>query len=269
MKTLQSLKALLMIVPFLCAFTSCMDEDYLVYDAGYTGIYFTKDTLNYSFGVTPVETRTAEYRFLVRIMGQPVGQDRTFAYEVIADSTTATEGVQYVIGTPVVPADSVNGYIPVTILRDGLEGNYTDGYVRYKLGVRLLADGDFDPTLSEKEHIRVLAFDNAVEQPEWYDAFGDKVWSVKTFGVWHPLKFIKMVEYFHTLEDIQPATYEKMVSLYGENLEHVAYGDFYVYRTMMNKYVFYPMYVYFSDPANRDEILALYPDFPFDFPSPF
>ena len=60
-----------------------------------------------------------------------------------------------------------------------------------------------------------------------------------------------------------------MVVAYGENLEHIPFGDPNLYRTIFRKYIYYPMYEYFSDPANRDMILAEFPDFPFDFPNPF
>jgi hypothetical protein len=78
-----------------------------------------------------------------------------------------------------------------------------------------------------------------------------------------------MVEYFHALEETHPETYKKMVALYGENLEHIEYGDPYQYRTIFRKYIYQPMYEHFNDPANRDMILNEYPDFPFDFPDPF
>ena len=78
-----------------------------------------------------------------------------------------------------------------------------------------------------------------------------------------------MVEFFHSIESVQPETYKKMVKVFGENLEHVQYGDFYPYKTVMNKYVFKPMYDYFIAPENYDEIVELYPDFPFDFPNPY
>ncbi|MCD8317908.1 MAG: DUF4843 domain-containing protein [Paraprevotella sp.] len=269
MKIYQILKVCLGALSVLWICASCSETDYLVYDTSRSGIYFTKDTLTYSFGVTPVEQRTTVFRIPGRIMGTLSDADRTFAYEVIADSTTAVEGVQYNIGKPVIPADSINGYIPVELLRDGLAGDYQNGYVSYKLGVRLLNGDGFEPTLDEASQIRVLTFDNAVEQPDWLNANGEKVWYTSTWGVWHPLKLIKMVEYFHAIKDVLPEIYVKMVALYGENLENVPYGDFYVYGTIMKKYVYEPMYEYFSDPANRDEILSLYPDFPFDFPNPY
>ena len=64
-------------------------------------------------------------------------------------------------------------------------------------------------------------------------------------------------------------TYKKMAEAYGENLEHIPYGDPYVYRTIFKKYIYAPMYDFFSDPANHDMIVEAYPDFPFDFPNPY
>lgn len=249
--------------------TSCLQPDYLTYDKEYAGLYFANDTLRYSFSVTPTEVRSKEYLIPVEMVGCLSDKDRALPYIIVADSTTATEGVQYSMGNAIVGADSIRGYIPVTIYRDALEGNYHDGYVRYRLELRLIEEGGFTPTMSPKQQVCVLFFDNAVDQPNWFDYRGDKVWSVSTFGIWHPLKLIKMVEYFHAFAEIQPETYRKMVELYGDNLEHVPFGDFYQYRTIMNKYVFDPMYKYFANPDNRDEIVALYPDFPFDFPDPY
>jgi len=261
-------KTFLTVVTLVLLCASCSETDYMTYDVSRQGVYFTKDTLKYSFGVTPDEQRTYTYKYMVRIMAGTSTEQRTFAYEVMADSTTAVEGVQYQLGAGVIPADSIDGYIPVTLLRDGLEGNYTDGYKQYKLGLRLKDGGGFAPVLSAKQQQRVLTFDNAVEIP-WTDYKGDPVWYVERYGVWHPLKLIKMVEYFHKMADIQPDTYKKMVELYGENLENVEYGDLWVYQTTVDKYICRPCYEYFSDPANREGILARYPDFPFDFPDPY
>ncbi|MCF0194229.1 MAG: DUF4843 domain-containing protein [Bacteroidaceae bacterium] len=246
---------------------SCDNEKYMTYDATNDGVYFTRDTLEYAFGVTPVDVRTHDYKFQLQLLGTVADHDREFFYEV-TDTTTAVEGRQFRLGKGVIPAGSTRGTITVTLLRDGLGGQYPD-YEVYRLGVRVKKGGGFSPVLADKDQWRVLTFSNAVEQPEWRSPSGVKIWSTTKFGVWHPLKFIKMVEYFHTIATHQPRTYEKMVVEYGENLEHVPYGDFHSYQTIMNKYVFGPMYEYFSDPANHDAIVALYPDFPFDFPNPY
>ena len=115
----------------------------------------------------------------------------------------------------------------------------------------------------------MFRFDNSVDQPEWYSAHGEKVWQERYLGKGHPLKFIKMVEYFHAVEEILPETYKNMVALYGENLEHIPYGDPYQYRTIFVKYIYAKMYEFFGNPDNREGILHEVPDVPFDFPDPY
>ena len=246
---------------------SC-DEHYLKYDASYCGVYFTKDSTSYSFSVTPVETKTHEYRIPIAVMGLLSNEKRAVAYEVCADRTTAEAGVQYTIGEVCIMPDSTTGYIPVTINRDKLEGSYPN-YTRYELCLKLVSNDNFVPTLDSLHQVHMFRFDNAIEQPEWYSKGGEKVWSVTKLGVWHPLKLIKMVENFHALEAIKPETYKKMVAAYGENLEHIPYGDPELYKGTFDKYIYKPMYDYFSDPANEEFILSEFPDFPFDFPNPY
>lgn len=256
-------------LPAVLLFTACDDEDYMKFDLSQSGIYFTKDTLNYSFGVTPVEIKKYTYRIPVQVMGGTSGEKRAVGYVVDPDSTLATQGVHYEIGEAVIMPDSITGYIPVTVFRDKLEGTHTTGYTRYQVCIRLVQNKYFSPTLDSLHQVRVFRFDNAISQPEWYNRQGEKVWQKSYLGVWHPLKFIKMVEFFHAVKDIQPETYRKMVELYGENLEHIELGDPYQYRTIFIKYIYAPMYDYFNDPANRDYILSEFPDFPFDFPDPY
>ena len=112
---------------------SCSETDYMTFDTANNGVYFTKDTLNYSFSVTPIEVKTYTYKVPFRIMGPTSGEQRTVKFRVDPQLTTAKEGVQYNLGQAVVLPDSINGYIPVEILRDGLEGTYATGYTKYKL----------------------------------------------------------------------------------------------------------------------------------------
>lgn len=268
-KNMIKYATLLFALPVALLFTACEDEDYLKFDISHAGVYFTKDTLNYSFGVTPVEVKEYTYNIPLKIMGGISDVKRAVAYEVDADSTTAVEGVHYTIGEVCIEPDSITGHIPVTIYRNNLEGTYATGYTRYQICLRLVDNEYFTPTLDSLHQVRVFRFDNSIEQPEWYDAYGNKVWQKKYLGEWHPLKFIKYVEYFHAVEDILPETYRKMVELYGENLEHIPFGDPYQYRTIFVKYIYSPMYEYFSNPENREQILEEFHDFPFDFPDPY
>lgn len=266
---------------------SCSETDYMTYDSDSNGIYFSHDTLEYSFSVLHVDSTVHTILVPVKIMGTLSPEPRTFAFTIESQMPNdsiqkliyvpgnkeyvwAQKGVQYTVPSEVtIPANSIEGVIPVTVNRSELKGNYAEGYVRYRIILRLAANENFTPTLSEKDQVRVVQFDNAVEQPAWYDAYGEKVWYKPELGEWHPYKLIKLVEYFHDVKSILPETYVKMANLYGENLENVPYGDFHVYRTIFRKYIYSRMYDHFNDPANRDMILSLYPDFIFDFPDPF
>ena len=257
------------IFALLLGLTACENESYMKYDTNYSGIYFTSDSTEYSFSVTPIEIREYTLKVPVQIMGTPSKKDRIIGFELIDEKCHAEVNIQYIIDEAIVPADSIRGYIPIRILRDGLIGNYTEGYERYRLTLRLVENEYFTPTLDSLKQIHQSKFDNAVEQPSWLNWAGEKVWPLASLGVWHPYKFIKMVEYFHAIGEIQPETYKKMVKLYGENLEHIEYGDPYQYRTIFKKYIYQPMYEHFNDPNNQEMILNEYPDFPFDFPDPF
>ena len=268
----MKIKHILGLFVFAQFFIACDDENYLKFDTNFSGVYFSTDSTTYSFGVTPLEVREYTLKVPVQIMGAPTDVDRPIGYELISDLCTATEGVEYIVDKAFVPAHSITGEISFRILRDSLKGDHVNGYTRYHLFLRLTDNGYFTPTLDSLSQVHHCKFDNAIERPNWtYGNNPEKLWHDKFLGVWHPYKLIKMVEYFHAFESIQPLTYKKMVELYGENLEHVKGGNplSTEYGTTFRRYVYKPMYDYFNDPANRDLILGLYPDFPFDFPNPY
>lgn len=267
--------------------SSCSETDYLTYDPSANGVYFHRDTLTYSFSVMPVDTTEHVLNVPVKLMGIVSDQPRAVSYKIeqvmpsdsilkniylpdTEDYVWAEAGKHYDMPKQaIIPAGGIEGNIPVTIHRRALEGDFAHGYKHYRIVIRLTQNDCFTPVLSEKDQVRIIQFDNAIDQPAWYDAFGGKVWYERELGVWHPYKFIKMVEYFHDIKNVLPDTYRKMEALYGENLDNVPYGDFHAYKTIFRKHIYARMYEHFNDPANRDMILSLYPDFPFDFPNPF
>ena len=250
-----------MLLPAAALLVSCDNESYIKFDLSNSGIYFTKDTLNYSFSVTPLDVKEYTYNIPVQILGGLSKEKRHIGYYIDPELTEAEEGVHYSIGEAYIEPGSIEGVIPVTVYRDKLEGTYKTGYKKYKLCLRLVKNDYFMPTLDSLHQVRMFSFDNSVSQPDWYNAHGEKVWQEKYLGKWHPLKFIKMVEYFHAIEIKQPETYKKMVALYGENLEHIENGDPFEYRTIFIKYIYSPMYEYFSNPANENEIIKDFDDF--------
>ncbi len=257
-------------------FSSCSETEYMKFDTSHNGIYFTKDSLKYSFSVTPLDVKSYTFKMPIKILGCLSDKEREVAFRIVDDSTNAVEGLHYTIGKAVIAPDSIEGYIPVTIIRDSLKGSYAEGYERYRLRIELVQNSNFKPTLDAVNQVRTLHFDNAIDIPEWLDYKGDKIWRpgnpLPELGDWHPYTYMKLVEQFKTIKDIpnMEETYWKMVEYYGgENLEKVPYAQFYPYLPVMQKYVFAPLYKYFSDEENKDDILAIYPDYPFDFPDPY
>ncbi len=266
---------ILSLVGVIC-FTACSETEYLKFDASHNGVYFTQEKLKYSFSVTADSIRSYLFKMPIQILGRTSSVEREVAYRVNPDSTDAVEGVHYTLGKAIIAPDSITGYIPITILRDNLKGSYHDGYTTYRLYIELDENENFIPTLDTLSQGRLLQFDNAIDIPEWVDYKGDKIWRPGNphpdLGSWHPYTFIKLVEQFHTIKDVENMyeTYQKMVAYYGgENLEKVPYAAFNPYTHIMRKYVFAPLYEYFSNEANKDEIKEKYPDYPFDFPNPY
>lgn len=259
----------------LC-FSSCNETEYLKFDESLNGVYFTTDELKYSFSVTSDTIHSYLFKMPIQIMGGLSKVNREVAYRVNEDSTTAVEGIHYILDKAIIAPDSITGYIPVTILRDSLKGSYAEGYETYRLYIELVENDNFVPTLDTLSQKRLLQFDNAIDIPEWLDWKGDKIWCPgnphEDLGDWHPYTYIKLVEYFHAIKTVDNMyeTYQKMVAYYGgENLERVPYAMFHPYTHIMRKYVFAPMYEYFSNEENREAILKMYPDYPFNFPDPY
>ncbi len=278
---MNKIKSLVAVVIALMA-VSCEETEYMKFDTSHNGTYFTKDSMTYSFGVTPIDVKSHIVQIPVEIMGTVSHTDsREVAFELVRysdltnDTVAAVENKHFRISKAVVLPDSIRGYIEVEIFRDALEGSNAEGFKHYRLGLNLVKNDNFQPTLTKAQNFLILTFDNAVERPEWYNAKGEKIFPEYLYGKWHPYKLILIVDFFHKMEDIVPETYKKMVAEYGENLEHVEIGDPYRYSTVFRKYVLKPVHDFLNDPANHDMILAEFPDFPFDsngksdFPDPY
>ena len=266
-------KNIILTIIGVVGFTACSETDYLKYDTSYNGVYFTKDKLKYSFSVSSENVKSHLFKMPIHILGCVSDQEREVAYRVVEDSTDAVEGVHYTLGKAIIAADSIAGYIPITILRDSLKGDYYNGYTTYRLYIELVENENFTPTLDTLSQGRLLQFDNAIDIPEWLNDDGEKVWRPgnpdENLGSWHPYTYIKLVEYFHTIKDVEgkEESYEQMVKSWGENLETVKYASFFPHTDIMRKYVFKPLYDHIKN--NEGAILEMYEDYPFDFPDPY
>lgn len=145
---LTSAASLLMAVIF---FAACKKEQPATFDPNFTGIYFSTDSMNYSFSVTPIEITSHVLKVPVKIMGMPDTKDRVFSVEIGQERTTAVEGVHYrVTGDLIIPKDSVSGYVPLEILRDDL------GEDDFKIHFKLVEKDGFIPVDYPKTSIVVV-----------------------------------------------------------------------------------------------------------------
>lgn len=240
MKNKFNLSFSISLLAFLLLAISC-SQDYKLFDKDFMGVYFLKDSIYYSFGVTPIEKKSYDLKVPVRLMGEIASVDRHFSVSVISDKTTAQKGVHYNIQDEmIIPADSINGFIYVTILRDNLKED------DFKLFLKL-EDKDKLTPVYEKYKETLIHFNNRVEPPTWKDYWGDPAWPDYELGPWHPLKYIKFIELFRGLEEIVPETYKSMIDRFGPDLENVDFGWPYDYNFTMTKYVLIPLYQYFME----------------------
>lgn len=75
---------------------SCHETDYPTFDDSVIDIYFTQDSVNYSFGVTPLSTTEHVVELPVRIIGASVKEvARNFKIEVVDKRTNAESPLHY------------------------------------------------------------------------------------------------------------------------------------------------------------------------------
>lgn len=228
------------LITMLLLAISC-SQDYQVFDKEFNGVYFQKDSIYYSFGVTPIERRSYDLKVPVTIMGGTESVDRSFSASVLSDKSTAKEGVHYNINKDmIIPADSITGYVYITLLRDNLEED------DFKIYLKLDSDGKFTPVYEEFKET-LVHFNNKVEPPSWKDWMGYPTWPDYQLGEWNPLTYIKFIELFRGLEQVQPETYKAMVDAFGPDLENVEYGWPWDYDYTMTRYVVIPLYQYFME----------------------
>ena len=76
----MNIKKLTIALATAAAAISCSETDYMTFDSADSGVYFTKDTLTYSFSVTPIEIKTYTYHVPFRIMGPTSKEQRKVSF---------------------------------------------------------------------------------------------------------------------------------------------------------------------------------------------
>ncbi len=173
------------LVVFLIVFASCESNDAIFYD-NVARIYFAEEETAYSFGDKPFSTQEVTVNLKVQIMGQPIGSDRRFKVNLDTQNTTAIEGVQFesLPSEFLVLKDSINGYIPIKLLRSGIDGTIEEQFV---IALQLVDNDDFTTGVKESLSTK-LKFNNYLEEPSWW------AWIDYYVGDYVPEKYQKYIE---------------------------------------------------------------------------
>lgn len=174
-----------LLILFLVAFVSCESIDPIYYDS-VARIYFEDEQTDYSFGDKPLSIEETIVEIKVRIMGESTTATRRFKVEVDEEETTAIEGVQYeaLPSDFEVLQDSIYGYIPVKLLRSGIDGTVEESLM---ITLHLIDGGDFVTGVKESLSTK-LKFNNYLEEPSWWSWIGYYV------GDYAPEKYQKYIE---------------------------------------------------------------------------
>ncbi|GAA4311872.1 hypothetical protein GCM10023149_06970 [Mucilaginibacter gynuensis] len=128
--------------------------------------YPTTDTITYSFAYSVGLAQDTVW-IPVKISGKRISQDRNFEMNIIANATTATQGLHYeaLKSSYKMPADSGVVHVPV-ILKN------TDAALESKsvyLTLRVTGGSDFQIQLADSLRTKTLLFSNRLEKPDWWN----------------------------------------------------------------------------------------------------
>lgn len=191
----------ILLLPLLVALGSCNS---IVYDEEYSkdgfyhaqnAVYFhypeAQDTVRfYSFGTLPIETQEYVMNIPVRIAGVPQKHAQKFKL-VVDPASTMKAGVHYkdLNLEPVVPVDSVDAVVPVTLLRNALSPDKDT----LKLILRLEATSDLALKYPKSNKVEIQVT-NVITAPYYWEYYIDK------FGIFERRKYLMMLAYYHSNE---------------------------------------------------------------------
>ena len=191
----------ILLLPLLVALGSCNS---IVYDEEYSkdgfyhaqnAVYFhypeAQDTVRfYSFGTLPIETQEYVMNIPVRIAGVPQKHAQKFKL-VVDTASTMKAGVHYkdLNLEPVVPVDSVDAVVPVTLLRNALSPDKDT----LKLILRLEATSDLALKYPKSNKVEIQVT-NVITAPYYWEYYIDK------FGIFERRKYLMMLANYHSNE---------------------------------------------------------------------
>ena len=191
----------ILLLPLLVALGSCNS---IVYDEEYrkdgfyhaqNAVYFhypqASDTLRfYSFGALPVDSQKYVMNIPVRIAGVPQKHAQKFKLVVDTASTMKADAHYKALNLePVIPVDSVDAVIPVTLLRNALSPDKDT----LKLILRLEATSDLALKYPKSNKVEIQVTNVLTPPPYW-------IYFESYFGPFERRKYLMMLANYHSNE---------------------------------------------------------------------
>lgn len=191
----------ILLLPLLVALGSCNS---IVYDEEYSkdgfyhaqnAVYFhypeAQDTVRfYSFGALPVDSQKFVMNIPVRIAGVPQKHAQKFKLVVDTASTMKADVHYKALNLePVIPVDSVDAVIPVTLLRNALSPDKDT----LKLILRLEATSDLALKYPKSNKVEIQVTNVLTPPPYW-------IYFESYFGAFERRKYLMMLANYHSNE---------------------------------------------------------------------
>lgn len=191
----------ILLLPLLVALGSCNS---IVYDEEYSkdgfyhaqnAVYFhypeAQDTVRfYSFGALPVDSQKYVMNIPVRIAGVPQKHAQKFKLVVDTASTMKADVHYKALNLePVIPVDSVDAVIPVTLLRNALSPDKDT----LKLILRLEATSDLALKYPKSNKVEIQVTNVLTPPPYW-------IYFESYFGAFERRKYLMMLANYHSNE---------------------------------------------------------------------
>lgn len=218
------------------ALTAYACHDKLMYDtAQKRSIYFEREKKNnpVHFSFISEEGDTFDYAIPLKTVGMPVASEQTASVTVVADSSTAKEGVHYRITEPVIASGAVTAQLIVTLFRtpDMLNKPFVL-YLRFE-------ENDYFKPMDADDFVLHIT-DGEYTRPKW--------WKDADLGNFSSGLFKRILEKYWELEEIRPVEYLFFEEEYGRLLENAP--DWFwsgTYKTIWVKYVLKPVWEYYQE----------------------
>lgn len=191
----------ILLLPLLVALGSCNS---IVYDEEYSkdgfyhaqnAVYFhypeAQDTVRfYSFGALPVDSQKYVMNIPVHIAGVPQKHAQKFKLVVDTASTMKADVHYKALNLePVIPVDSVDAVIPVTLLRNALSPDKDT----LKLILRLEATSDLALKYPKSNKVEIQVTNVLTPPPYW-------IYFESYFGPFERRKYLMMLANYHSNE---------------------------------------------------------------------